>query len=599
MAETPITVDISTPVGATATVSEIDSVESEYDRLQKLIAQTQRKIKARMDQLGVWAPDTPQYQKALRESNTAKKELADLREKAAPLKKQIDDYNAKRQQEQDASRQRAATERAAAEGEKVVSSAKKELDNATANLERVRRRAEEQNWTKAATDRAISAAQARVDKAKSVYDRVSAPPTFASDAATLIEPGVETAAAGTDFTHNVKLNPGQVLWREKGNWVAKDQSYFFGANTYIRPERIAEVRKALQDAGFDAGKSLPELTSNFRELLTQANAGGYSPLEAAKWNAEYGFGGAQDGGVTGGPRVYETVRLQDPRALQQTINQVWKTYLKRDATWNEITEITKLVNKEIKENPVTTVQTAGGTTVSGFDSDSIGAFIINQAKRRPEFKQQQGEDFELWIDSNANGIKFASLVSDPGLDAVRRLYMAGNETDALRALKKLGTVAKAEASGIAGATAKTQQSLNAYAQAMGVAFDSAAAAKAIVEKMASEDDYRNQIRELAKSYYPAWSKQLDAGQTMQQIAYPYLNSMSTILELNPSDVNVNDPLVKKALSFRDKEGNAASQSIWDFEQSLRSDPRWAYTKNARNELDSVARSVLRDFGLAY
>lgn len=604
--EEVIEVDMPQPVGATATVSDIDKVESEYDRLQKLIAQTQRAIKKRMDQLGVWAPDTPQYQKALRESNSYKKRLEELRTEAAPLKDQIDAYNAEQAQRKGAEAGKRSAAEAKAKRESDVNKAQTELENARANLERVRQKADERNWTKAATDRAVKAAQDRITAAENALKGVTSPAQPAGvstpgEATPIVAPQGAVSPSGYDYTHGKRVGAGQVLWQEKGNWVVKNLSDFFGPSGQIKTEFIPQVRKALSDAGFSAPGNIVELSNGFRELVA-STGGQYSPLEYGKWAGEFLGGGAGGAGGAGGggPRTTTSVRVQDPRSLQQTINQVWNTYLKRDATWQEIKSITDLVNNEIKSNPITTtVDAAGNVKTSGFDESAIGAFIINQAKRRPEFKTQQGEDFEGWIDQNAGGIKFSVLVSDPGLDAVRRLYMAGNETDALRALKKLGTVAKAEASGIAGKMATAEQTLSAYARSMGVPFDVKSYAKSIADNMMSEEDVKAQIRELAKSYYPSWSKQLDAGQTMASIAYPYLNSMATVLELNPAEVSIDNPAIKRALASRDKDGNPTSQSLWDFEYSLRQDPRWAYTKNARSEIDSVARSVLRDFGLAY
>ena len=36
--------------------------------------------------------------------------------------------------------------------------------------------------------------------------------------------------------------------------------------------------------------------------------------------------------------------------------------------------------------------------------------------------------------------------------------------------------------------------------------------------------------------------------------------------------------------------------LWDFENLLRQDPRWMKTKNAKNQFDSTARTILETFG---
>jgi hypothetical protein len=37
--------------------------------------------------------------------------------------------------------------------------------------------------------------------------------------------------------------------------------------------------------------------------------------------------------------------------------------------------------------------------------------------------------------------------------------------------------------------------------------------------------------------------------------------------------------------------------LWQFEQDLRKDPRWNFTKNAQDSLMNTTRKVLQDFGL--
>jgi hypothetical protein len=37
-------------------------------------------------------------------------------------------------------------------------------------------------------------------------------------------------------------------------------------------------------------------------------------------------------------------------------------------------------------------------------------------------------------------------------------------------------------------------------------------------------------------------------------------------------------------------------SIYDFQRTLRKDPRWQYTDNAREESSTAVLGVLRDFG---
>lgn len=126
------------------------------------------------------------------------------------------------------------------------------------------------------------------------------------------------------------------------------------------------------------------------------------------------------------------------------------------------------------------------------------------------------------------------------------------------------------------------------------------AGRAIVRGTSSEQAYMSQIRKQAKALFPQWNKQIDAGQSVSDLANPYLSSMSQILELSPGSINLFDPTVKKALQFKDPTTGAnAVKPLWQFENDLRSDPRWKQTKNAQDSLMQVGHQVLADFGLKY
>lgn len=103
---------------------------------------------------------------------------------------------------------------------------------------------------------------------------------------------------------------------------------------------------------------------------------------------------------------------------------------------------------------------------------------------------------------------------------------------------------------------------------------------------------------LASSKYVAFADRLKSGETMRQIADPYVQSMSKILELNPESVSLRDNTIQQALQSKDKDGKPAAQSVWEFEQGLRRDPRWAKTQNAQDAMSQTANKILSTFGLA-
>lgn len=123
-------------------------------------------------------------------------------------------------------------------------------------------------------------------------------------------------------------------------------------------------------------------------------------------------------------------------------------------------------------------------------------------------------------------------------------------------------------------------------------------ARKLAQGIYTQQDFESEIRTMAKATYSFWSKQLDAGQTVADLAAPYFSSMAQILELPGGSVNLFDKTIKKALQYKDPQTGANSvKPIWQFENELRQDDRWKGTQNAQNSMMQVAHQVLSDFGV--
>lgn len=154
-----------------------------------------------------------------------------------------------------------------------------------------------------------------------------------------------------------------------------------------------------------------------------------------------------------------------------------------------------------------------------------------------------------------------------------------------------------------GEAGEAQEKLHEYAYSMGITMTGSwysAAAKNVVRGMAAIQDYESQIRKQAKATYVQWAKQIDGGQSVMDLASPYMQSMATILELPSGSITLSDTTIKKALQGKDpKTGMNTVTPLWQFENDLRNDPRWKKTKNAQDSLMQVAHQVLSDFGVKY
>lgn len=141
-----------------------------------------------------------------------------------------------------------------------------------------------------------------------------------------------------------------------------------------------------------------------------------------------------------------------------------------------------------------------------------------------------------------------------------------------------------------------------YAANMGINLDDQTIknqAQRVVRKVATTQDYESLVRDHAKSMYPAYAKQLDAGQTVKDIASPYIQMMGQTLEIPDSEITVFDPEIKGALNGLSSDGKPTGLTLTDFQQKLRSDPRWRKTDAAQNNIFNVGVAVLKNMGLAH
>ena len=118
----------------------------------------------------------------------------------------------------------------------------------------------------------------------------------------------------------------------------------------------------------------------------------------------------------------------------------------------------------------------------------------------------------------------------------------------------------------------------------------------IVAGIIDENTAFNTIRESAANAFPSLADKIKAGIDVKTLADPYIQSMSNILEVPDTAIDLFDPKIRNAMAFTLPDGKVGTKSIYDFEKELRRDPRWQYTNKAREQAASVATTVLRDFG---
>lgn len=154
-----------------------------------------------------------------------------------------------------------------------------------------------------------------------------------------------------------------------------------------------------------------------------------------------------------------------------------------------------------------------------------------------------------------------------------------------------------------GDAGESEAQLQQYAYSMGIKLDSGTVhgwLKGILNGSRTLQDYKGHIQKLAMSAFPGLAEQIKGGLSVMDIADPYMQSMARILEINAEALKLDDPLVRGALQGQGADGKPAStMPLWEFETRLKKDPRWLKTNNARQALNSTARTIGQQFGQVF
>lgn len=316
-------------------------------------------------------------------------------------------------------------------------------------------------------------------------------------------------------------------------------------------EKTKKLQQALKNAGtydgpvngiFNAELLLPAAERAEEKLDRYASLGigftdrfeGYAQLASNK-------GG--DGLGTGGPSVTQYPAISSETDALATINAVFNAELGRDATPSEFKVLAPKLMAEQRKNPSTqTVRTVNGKkiveTVTGLDPKQ---FLVTEIRKNPATKAE--------IDMR---LKSAQSLSRQILEKTAR-------ANGLDLNKNFGSV------------------VDTWVKR--------------IDNGENIDVFNNLIRNTAKIGLPdKVSTLLDSGVDLETVYSPYRRLMASTLEISPDSISLDDSTLRMAIG-PDKE-----MSLYDFQRSLRKDPRWQYTDQARQSVSEAALGVLRDFG---
>ena len=110
------------------------------------------------------------------------------------------------------------------------------------------------------------------------------------------------------------------------------------------------------------------------------------------------------------------------------------------------------------------------------------------------------------------------------------------------------------------------------------------------------DNETTKIKNIAKGLYSSLGSYIDQGLSVRDLLQPYMNKKAELLEIPVNQIALNNNEGQQLL--KNVVGKDQLLPLYDYEASLRQDPRWRFTKNANETASSYVLQILKDFGIA-
>jgi len=101
------------------------------------------------------------------------------------------------------------------------------------------------------------------------------------------------------------------------------------------------------------------------------------------------------------------------------------------------------------------------------------------------------------------------------------------------------------------------------------------------------------FRQVAKAMFPAFADEIDKGITLRDIADPYIQAASHLLEVDANQIDLTDPKYARPLTNRNDKGKPQPMSLDEWASTLMEDARygWGKTANARDAAFQLTRQL--------
>lgn len=241
-----------------------------------------------------------------------------------------------------------------------------------------------------------------------------------------------------------------------------------------------------------------------------------------------------------------------------------------------------------------------------YNSNYFKNLTANAQSRQTKKNTQPGvyaQEFDAWKQEQKQRLIGKGFMWSPDIEALLETSYLKGDTDTQLEIMilnsgKMGTK-------IGGSTLGTINSLKSYANDQGIGYilpknywDKASTA--ILSGALTSESIEEELKGFAISAYPAYAKGIEAGRSFTMQTSAARQTMANLLEKDVDTITDNNPLFQKVTGYvNPKTGAFEIMPLWEVEKLVKSSEDWLYTKNAQATFDSLGRSILRDWGLAY
>ena len=218
--------------------------------------------------------------------------------------------------------------------------------------------------------------------------------------------------------------------------------------------------------------------------------------------------------------------------------------------------------------------------------------------------QTELENARLAVQQEATNVGAQLTPEELNALSKRYIYEGWKSTERSALLRnalagEISAIPSATGEQMRGAAGNFSDQLKTLAYANGMKYSNdwyVSAAKSVASGLTTSQDWERDIRESAASLFPVFGDKIRSGMTVMDAASPYIQQMAQTFEMNPADIDLNNPYIRQALGGFDQSGSPVAMGLWDFEQKLRADPRWMKTKQAEDSIVDIGSGILQMFG---